>query len=121
MIEQMLTRLKEASLVLPLLEEDQINNVLVAVSRAIVDQTDSLLSANAIDLSRMDKDNPVYDRLKLTKERLDGIAMDMLGVARLPSPVGVEIDSRIRPNGMCIRRVRVPFGVIGVIYGHVQM
>lgn len=116
MIEQMLTRLKEASLVLPLLEEDQINNVLVAVSRAIVDQTDSLLSANAIDLSRMDKDNPVYDRLKLTKERLDGIAMDMLGVARLPSPVGVEIDSRIRPNGMCIRRVRVPFGVIGVIY-----
>ena len=73
MIEQMLTRLKEASLVLPLLEEDQINNVLVAVSRAIVDQTDSLLSANAIDLSRMDKDNPVYDRLKLTKERLDGI------------------------------------------------
>ncbi len=116
MIDSILKHLREASFELPLLEEDRINNVLVAVSRAIQDQADSLLSANAIDLSLMDRDNPAYDRLKLTRERLDNIAMDMLKVAELPSPIGLEIDSYTRSDKMYIKRIRVPFGVIGVIF-----
>ena len=64
----------------------------------------------------MDRSNPVYDRLLLTEDRLKGIASDMRHVAELESPVGKVIDERVRPNGMKLTRVRVPFGVIGVIY-----
>ena len=64
----------------------------------------------------MDRSNPVYDRLMLTEERLAGIASDMRHVAELENPVGKVIDERVRPNGMKLTRVRVPFGVIGVIY-----
>jgi glutamate-5-semialdehyde dehydrogenase len=116
MIENMLERLQEASYTLNLLEEKQINAALNAVAEAIVTEKEALLKANAVDLSRMDKDNPVYDRLMLTSERLADIAQDMRKVAELPCPVGEVIDSRVRPNGMKIVRVRVPFGVIGVIY-----
>ena len=72
--------------------------------------------ANALDLGRMDPSNPKYDRLKLTKERLEGIASDMENVSHLPSPLYRTLSETIRPNGMTIRKVSVPFGVIGVIY-----
>lgn len=75
-----------------------------------------ILAANAEDLSRMDTSNPKYDRLKLTPERLQGIADDMVNVASLPSPLGKELASWIRPNGIRIRKISVPFGVIGIIY-----
>lgn len=64
----------------------------------------------------MDPANPKYDRLKLTTDRLAGIAGDMRNVASLPSPLSKVISEAIRPNGMAIRKVSVPFGVIGVIY-----
>jgi gamma-glutamyl phosphate reductase len=67
-------------------------------------------------LSRMDPANPKYDRLKLTEERLAGIAGDMKNVASLPSPLGKLLSETTRPNGMVIRKMTVPFGVIGVIY-----
>lgn len=75
-----------------------------------------ILVANAKDLARMDKGNPLYDRLQLTVQRLRGIAADMRHVAELPSPLGEIIEERELPNGLQIRRVSVPFGVIGVIY-----
>ena len=64
----------------------------------------------------MDPANPKYDRLKLTEERLAGIAGDMKNVASLPSPLGKLLSETARPNGMVIRKITVPFGVIGVIY-----
>jgi glutamate-5-semialdehyde dehydrogenase len=64
----------------------------------------------------MDKSNPLYDRLQLTRERLDSIANDIRNVAALPSPIGEVIENRTIPNGLKIKKVRVPFGVIGVIY-----
>ena len=75
-----------------------------------------VLAANVEDLSRMDPANPKYDRLKLTEERLAGIAGDMKNVASLPSPLGKLLSETTRPNGMVIRKMTVPFGVIGVIY-----
>jgi glutamate-5-semialdehyde dehydrogenase len=116
MIENTLEQLKNASYSLPLLEESQVNDVLMSVAAAIESNTDMLLKANASDLARMDKDNPMYDRLMLTPERLAGIASDMRSVAGLNNPVGKVISEAIRPNGMRLTRVRVPFGVIGVIY-----
>jgi glutamate-5-semialdehyde dehydrogenase len=116
MIDNILDGLREASYSLPLLKEEQVVGALNMVADSIVSEADELLAANDVDLSKMDKSNPLYDRLKLTRERLEGIASDMRKVAQLPCPVGELIDESVRPNGMKLRRVRVPFGVIGIIY-----
>ena len=75
-----------------------------------------LLEANAADLALMDRENPLYDRLQLTRERLQGIADDMRHVATLPSPLGIITNDHTLENGLHLRRISVPFGVIGVIY-----
>ena len=116
MIENTLELLKNASYSLPFLKESQIDGVLNKVADTIERESDSLIRANSLDLARMEKSNPIYDRLLLTPERLKGIADDMRHVSQLTSPVGKVIDERVRPNGMKLTRVRVPFGVIGVIY-----
>jgi len=105
-----------ASRMLNLLSEDKINQVLLAVADAAVANADLILAENKKDLARMDAGNPVYDRLMLTRERIEGIAADMRNVASLKSPVGEQLSQTVRPNGMTIRKLRVPFGVIGVIY-----
>ena len=89
---------------------------LEAVADAILAHSAEILSANAEDLARMDPQNPLYDRLKLSPERLEGIASDMRHVAALPSPLGRTLEDRTLPNGLRLRKVSVPFGVIGVIY-----
>ncbi|MBQ7195448.1 MAG: glutamate-5-semialdehyde dehydrogenase [Bacteroidales bacterium] len=89
--------------------------------RALADRIEgpdaaALLEANACDLARMDRSNPLYDRLMLTQQRLSSIAADMRNVASLPSPLGLELYSSVLPNGLKLRKISVPFGVIGVIY-----
>ena len=88
--------------------------------RTLADETDKrqavLLDANKADLEKMDKDNPMYDRLRLDGRRLEGIAADMRNVAGLQSPVGRILSETVRPNGMKICKVSVPFGVVGIIY-----
>lgn len=107
---------KDASLYLAQLSDADKSAVLHAVADAIKHDTDMLLEANAADLSRMEKSNPLYDRLLLTPSRLDNIASDMRHVACLPSPLGHITCERTLDNGLHLRRVSVPFGVIGVIY-----
>lgn len=107
---------KDASLYLAQLSDADKSAVLHAVADAIKHDTDTLLGANAADLSRMEKSNPLYDRLLLTPSRLDNIASDMRHVACLPSPLGHITCERTLDNGLHLRRVSVPFGVIGVIY-----
>lgn len=75
-----------------------------------------LLEANALDVARMAADNPLRDRLLLTPARLAAIASDMRHVAGLPSPLGRTLLDRTLPNGLRLRRVAVPFGVVGVVY-----
>ena len=74
-----------ASRELALLSDDTINQILNAVADAAIAETPFILSENEKDLARMDKSNPKYDRLKLTEERLKGIAADTRNVATLPS------------------------------------
>ncbi|MCF0201896.1 MAG: glutamate-5-semialdehyde dehydrogenase [Bacteroidaceae bacterium] len=107
---------KNAARTVALLSDEQRNAILLDVAQAIVTNTPTLLSANANDLEKMSLDNPLYDRLMLTEERLKGIAGDMQQVAHLPSPPSHTIEDRTLPNGLRLRRVSVPFGVIGVIY-----
>ena len=115
-ITDTLLQVKQASRALPLLEEERINEVLRAVSEMILNRTDVLLEANAEDLRRMNPSDPKYDRLKLTPDRLKGIASDMMNVASLPSPLNRILEETVRPNGLRLRKVSVPFGVIGIIY-----
>ena len=95
---------------------DRRNEILLAVSTAISSQKERILSANSRDLARMEPSNPLYDRLQLTSSRLDGIASDMRNVASLPSPLGRVLRETVLPNGLRLKRVSVPFGVIGMIY-----
>lgn len=92
------------------------SRAITALASLVEENIDSILEANARDLSRMDPSNPLYDRLQLTPDRLRAIAADLRHVAALPTPVGEEVEHRTLPNGIDLRRVRVPFGVVGVIY-----
>ena len=114
--QDMLRAAADSTLALQTLTDSKISVVLRDVASALRAATDEILAANALDLNRMSPDNPKYDRLKLTPERIDGIASDMENVAGLPSPLGKLLSETVRPNGMTIRKVTVPFGVIGVIY-----
>ena len=107
---------KQASKHLALISDEQRNDILNAVADAIIEQKEMLLEANAKDLARMDKSNPLYDRLQLTEQRLEDIASDMRNVATLPSPLGHITKEKTLPNGLRLRRISVPFGVIGMIY-----
>ena len=116
MINELLQQTLAASRRLVMLDDATINRVLLNTADALMSRQAEVLAANAEDLRRMDPANPKYDRLKLTEKRLAGIAGDMKNVASLPSPLGRLLSEAVRPNGMVIRKVTVPFGVIGVIY-----
>lgn len=107
---------KEASYSLALLPDERKNEILNILADRIIEEKDSLLQANAKDLERMERENPLYDRLLLTEKRLEDIAADMRHVALLPSPLNKVTNERTLQNGLYIRRISVPFGVIGVIY-----
>lgn len=108
--------IKLASRHLASLSTEAINSLLVDMANAVERGTDAILAANAHDLERMDPADPKYDRLRLTTERISGIAADCRNVASLPSPLGRVLSHRTLPNGLDISRISVPFGVIGVIY-----
>ena len=116
MASEIFIRTKEASRTLALVSDEARNAVLLRIADAIVAESGAILEANSADLAAMDKANPLYDRLMLTEERLAGIASDMRHVASLPSPLGRTLAERTLPNGLHLRKVSVPFGVIGVIY-----
>lgn len=115
-MKKIFERVKNASKQLALITDEQRNGILLSLADAIGEHEETLLQANAQDLARMDKSNPLYDRLQLTSERLKGIADDMRHVANLPSPLGIVTKHRVLDNGLDLKRVSVPFGVIGMIY-----
>ena len=109
-------RVKAASRLLALLSDEQRNDVLLTLADSILPHAEELLEANKQDLARMERENPLYDRLQLTEKRLADIASDMRHVAQLPSPLGKISNERTLDNGLHLRRISVPFGVVGIIY-----
>ncbi len=116
MLEVTFKQALSASKELNLLSDECINNVLRSLADELINQTAYILSENKKDLDRMDKNDPKYDRLMLTSDRLKDIAADMKNVATLPSPLNRTLQVIDRPNGLKITKVSVPFGVIGIIY-----
>lgn len=108
--------IRTASRDLLLVTPEKINAVLLSVADAIEKNVEMLLTANRLDLERMDKSDPKYDRLQLTAPRLEAIAADMRNVAKLPNPLGRVLLETTLPNGLKLQKTAVPFGVIGVIY-----
>jgi len=94
-------------------------DALRAGARAIRDATPAIAEANARDMAAGSANGlspAMLDRLKLDAARIDGIVSGVEAVAALPDPVGERIDERVRPNGLKLSRVRVPVGVIGIVY-----
>lgn len=109
-------RVKEVSKELLLLTDEQRSNILLRIAERTESSMEQLLLANSIDLQKLEKSNPLYDRLLLTPERITSIVADLRKVASLPSPLGLVSKERTLSNGLYLRRVSVPFGVIGVIF-----
>ena len=106
----------KAGQALTVLDAGTIDNALLQVAEAAFVSSAYIVGENMKDLALMDKADPKYDRLLLSKVRLEGIAEDIRNVAGLPSPLNRILSRETRPNGMEISRISVPFGVIGVIY-----
>ncbi len=106
----------EASRSLNLLEEKEINAILEAIAKETESKMYYILSENQKDLQRMDTNNPKYDRLLLSEDRIKDIVKDIRNVASLPSPIGKTLMQKTLPNGLNLSKATVPFGVIGIIY-----
>ncbi|CAM8623873.1 ProA Gamma-glutamyl phosphate reductase [Acidimicrobiia bacterium] len=112
-------RVKAASRILATASTEQKNAALVAAADLLVARSSSILRANETDVARAESEGvsaTVVDRLRLTPARIDSMASGLRQVAGLPDPVGEVLDGWVRPNGLKIRRVRVPLGVVAIIY-----
>ncbi|MBQ8440093.1 MAG: aldehyde dehydrogenase family protein, partial [Clostridia bacterium] len=115
---EILQRAKAASPALALLSTNDKNRALLAMADALEQNAEVILEANEADiLAVKDTMNSVMiDRLRLTKERIAGMAQGIREVVDLPDPVGSVIETVERPNGLRIEKTRVPMGVVGIIY-----
>jgi glutamate-5-semialdehyde dehydrogenase len=112
----MFTSIRSASRAIACLGDSERGQILLALADEVEAQTEKILAENRIDLAQMSADNPMRDRLLLSRERLLAIASDIRSTAQLPSPLNICLAQTTRPNGLRIAKWSVPFGVIGVIY-----
>ena len=113
---QIFKKVLSAGRTLSILDNNKINEVLRMLADAAVENIPFIISENVKDLARLEKNDPTYDRLLLTPDRIKGIASDIRDVINLPSPAGRLLMEKRRPNGLMISKISVPFGVIGVIF-----
>jgi glutamate-5-semialdehyde dehydrogenase len=111
-----LIRARGAVAKLALLSSEQKNAMLHAMADATESQAKSILAANRKDVESSGLEGAMLDRLLLTPERIEDMARGVREVAALPDPVGEKLTEWRRPNGLCIRKLRVPLGVVGIIY-----
>ncbi len=116
MLEKIFKSIQAASRKLPLLKEEKINHVLMALAEKAEKHSDRIIQENRKDLDRMPETDPKYDRLKLTQQRIKDIANDLRNVSKLPSPLGISLESRSLNSGLALEKVTVPLGVVGIIY-----
>lgn len=119
-VEALARAAKAASRVLASLTTDRKNAVLARVAAALrAPESGAVLDANAADVEAgraAGLSGAMLDRLRLDRARLDGVASDVEAIVRLPDPVGQIVESRRLPNGLSVGRMRVPLGLVGIIY-----
>ena len=111
-----LEKTREAARELARCDDAAVRAVLNSLADEMLAASEEILAANRSDLSRMPQSDPKYDRLLLNDERLKAISNDLRFVADLPSPVGEVLEQRHLDNGLQLSKVRVPMGVIAVIF-----
>lgn len=118
-IEQLGEKALEAKRKIATASTGEKNKVLEAIAQVLLENSDAILAENEKDIANA-RDNgmseTMVDRLRLTKERIKGIADACMELVNLEDPVGEVLQGSVRPNGMRITKVRVPMGVIGIIY-----
>jgi len=115
-LDRGLTKVRAAARELARCDDTTIQGVLNSLADKSLAAVEEILAANRRDLSRMSQSDPKYDRLMLNPDRLNAIADDLRFVARLPSPVGELLEQRKLENGLELSKIRVPMGVIAVIF-----
>ncbi len=115
-LTQEFSKVKQASRALAFVGEVEKNEVLRELAAALLGGKEEILAANKIDCEKMGAANPSYDRLLLTEDRLKDMAQDLENVAELSAGLGEMLEQRTMPNGLELKKVRVPLGVIGVIF-----
>ena len=119
MIERLGINAKEAEKTLMVASSEKKNQALKKIAEGLIENTDKIIEANKVDLENGEKNGmakSMLDRLKLDKERIEGMAKGVLDVATLPEPVGRILSATERPNGLRIEKVSTPIGVIAVIF-----
>lgn len=116
MLKNIFKSVQNASRKLSLIKEDKVNQLLVAIADKAEKQSARIIEENRKDLDRMPENDPKYDRLKLTEQRIKDIAKDLRNVSKLPSPLGVVLESRSLSSGLSLEKITVPLGVVGIIY-----
>ena len=118
-IESLGKKAKKAKLSAAKMSESEKNAALEAIAAGLIAQTDYILAQNQLDIdAARERGTPasMIDRLMLNADRIAGMAQGVRDVAKLPDPVGEVLETVERPNGLIIKKVRVPMGVIGIIY-----
>jgi glutamate-5-semialdehyde dehydrogenase len=119
MVREQAQKAKQAEVDLALLSDQVKNKILFAMADALINEQGRILAANALDMKagrEKGMRGSFLDRLLLTDVRLESIAEGLRKVAQLPNPVGQIVDGRTLPNGLTITKIKVPLGVIGIIY-----
>src|SRR5580658_9278031 len=114
--QEKLVRARVASAGLALLSTEEKNLLLLKIADAIEAHSESILAANQKDMESSGLEGAMLDRLLLTASRVNQMAQGVRDVAALPDPIGETLAEWTRPNGLHIRKVRVPLGVVGIIY-----
>lgn len=119
MLEQLGINAKKAAVKLTAVSTEKKNNALIEISRALTENTDKIIAANKIDLENGEKaglNRGLLDRLMLNEERIKAMADGCIQVSELEDPCGRILETVERPNGLLIKKVSCPLGVIGIIY-----
>lgn len=119
MLERLGINAKEVEKTLMVASSEKKNQALKKIAEGLIENTDKIIEANKVDLENGEKNGmakSMLDRLKLDKERIEGMAKGVLDVATLPEPVGRILSATERPNGLRIEKVSTPIGVIAVIF-----
>ena len=116
MLESTFKSVQEASRKLSQLKEEKVNQILTSLADKTEKNTAKIIAENRKDLERMPENDPKYDRLKLTEQRIHDIANDLRNVATLPSPLHLKLEQRTLKSGLLLEKITVPLGVVGIIY-----
>lgn len=115
-LEKILKKVKNASRALAITDDGVIVKILNKLADLLEGKTDEILAANLKDLKKIKKDDPIYDRVLLDEKRIKAVAVSVREIAKYDSPVGEIIEHRVLENGLDLKKIRTPIGVIGAIF-----